>query len=610
MTHSRCADLVDCVNRSVHPPGCGDLKKCLSCSLATAVHEGLADGKGCLNREAELLIDFDGKQNRVYLHFSTEPVEIDGCRHVVVALQDVTERRLLEMKLQKNLDLLNSISGAAMMGGWELDVDSMEGTWSDEMYRIYELPFGQKPHINDAIRTFYHPDDRPLIAEAIRRAIELREPYDLELRFITARNRSIWVRALGKPIVENGKTKRLVGVFQDITDRKVAEDQRDQLEEQLQQAMKMEAVGRLAGGVAHDFNNLLTGIAGYTNLLLSRLNSDDPMAGDLMEIKNATQSAVELARQLLVFSRKQLIEPRVLNLNDLVDRLQKMLVRLIGEDIELRTNLCRDLGFAKVDAGQFEQILVNLVVNARDAMPDGGKLVIETANLNVDEAKGDARLDMQPGSYVTLTVTDTGIGMSRETRSHLFEPFFTTKPKGRGTGLGLATIYGAVKQSGGSIEVYSEEGRGSSFKICLPRVPEIADQVKEESSFTSSMRGGAETILLVEDEHIVRELAIKVLSRLGYNVLPAPDGQRALTVAQECKDPIHLLVTDVVMPGMNGRQLADRLAVIHPEVKILYTSGYTEDAIAHHGVIEKHPSFLGKPYSPQSLAKKIRGLLD
>lgn len=608
--HSRSGDLVHCVNRYARAPGCGDLQKCLSCSLTAAIHEGLNEGKGCLNHEAESLFDFNGKLSRAYLHFSTESVVIGGRRHVVAALQDVTERRLLEMKLQKNLDLLNSISGAAMIGGWELDVDSMEGTWSDEMYRIFELPFGQKPHINDAIHTYYHPDDQPLIADAIRKAIERREPYDLEIRFITARKRSLWVRALGKPIIENGKTKRLVGVFQDITDRKAAEEQRDQLEGQLQQAMKMEAVGRLAGGVAHDFNNLLTGIAGYTNLLLSHLSFDDPMAGDLREIQNATQSAVELARQLLIFSRKQLIEPRVLNLNDLVQRLHKMLVRLIGEDIELSANLCRDLGYAKVDAGQFEQILVNLVVNARDAMPDGGKLVIETANLSVDAAKSDPRLNMQPGSYVTLTITDTGIGMSRETKSHLFEPFFTTKPKGRGTGLGLATIYGAVKQSGGNIEVFSEEGKGASFRISLPRVPEITEQVKEENSLNSGMRGGNETILLVEDEHIVRELAIKVLGRLGYKVLQAPDGAQALAVASEYKDPIHLLLTDVVMPGINGRQLADRLAIIHPEMKILYTSGYTEDAIAHHGVIEEHLNFLGKPYSPQSLAKKIRGLLD
>ncbi len=608
--HARCRDLVDCVKGTTRPPGCDISEKCLYCTLKAAIREGLVEGRRCLNRDAEALFDFNGTQNRVYLHISTEPLVIRGRRHVVVTLQDITEHRLLGMKLQSNLDLLNSISEAAMIGGWELDADSMEGTWTEEMYRIYELPLGQKPHINEAIRTFYHPDDRLRIAEAIRRAIQLMDPYDLELRFITARNRFKWVRAIGKPIVGKGKTKRLVGVFQDITDRKAAEEQRDQLEEQLQQAMKMEAVGRLAGGVAHDFNNLLTGIAGYTNMLLSRLNPDDPMAADLREIQNATQSAVGLARQLLVFSRKQLIEPRVLNLNDLVLRLRKMLVHLVGEDTELETHLCEDLGCAKVDPGQFEQILVNLVVNSRDAMPEGGKLVIETANRRVDEVQSDARLDMQPGSYVTLTVSDTGCGMSKETRSHLFEPFFTTKPKGRGTGLGLATIYGAVKQSGGSIEVSSEVGMGSSFKISLPRVQGIPDQPKKENIFTSDMPGGDETILLVEDEHIVRELAIKVLSRLGYNVLHAPDGRQALTVAQEYHNPIHMLLTDVVMPGMNGRQLADKLIAIHPEMKILYTSGYTEDAVAEHGVIEENLNFLGKPYSPQSLARKIRELLD
>jgi PAS domain S-box-containing protein len=536
---------------------------------------------------------------------------------VVLVFTDQTVERTAERllhaerdRLKESVALLNAMGEAAKIGGWDLDVNTMEGVWTDEMYRIFELPMGQKPHITDAIRVYYHPEEQAGFSEAIRMAIEKQEPYDLEMRFITARKRNLWVRAICNPVVENGKTKKLVGVFQNITERKLAEEQRQQLQDQLQQAMKMEAVGRLAGGVAHDFNNLLTGISGYADLLISGLDPSNTLLNDLKEIQKASQSAIDLARQLLVFSRRQLIEPRVIDLNDLLYRLNRMLARTIGEDIALKMCPQQPLGSVKVDPGQFEQILINLAINARDAMPNGGALFISTSNVDLDEEYCATHAEILPGPYVMLEVRDTGYGMSSEVKSHLFEPFFTTKPKGRGTGLGLATIYGAVKQADGYIEVESEEGKGTAFRIYLPRQTAPAEALDQGFPFMPGMPGGDETILLVEDERIVRELAIKILTRLGYRVLFAADGAQAIEIAREYKDTINLLMTDVVMPGMNGRQLADYLIGLHPEMKILYTSGYTDAAISHGGAIEEDLNFIAKPYSLQNLSIKIRRLLD
>jgi two-component system, cell cycle sensor histidine kinase and response regulator CckA len=331
---------------------------------------------------------------------------------------------------------------------------------------------------------------------------------------------------------------------------------------------------------------------------------------DLNEIKKATQSAVTLTSQLLAFSRKQLIEPKVLSLNDLVSSLRKMLQRLIGEDIELPTILNKELASVKVDPGQFEQILVNLAVNARDAMPDGGKLTIETANVYLDEDYHATHPYIKPGHHVMLALSDTGCGMSAEVKSHLFEPFYTTKQKGRGTGLGLATIYGAVKQAGGTIEVYSELGKGTIFRIYLPAITESPEALEMDKSTTTSLPKGEETILLVEDERIVRELATKILKRLNYSILPASNGAEALEIARNYNGIINLLITDVVMPGMNGRQLAEQLQQMRPQTKVLFTSGYTENAIAHHGVIDSNLNFIGKPYSSRDMANKIRRILD
>jgi two-component system cell cycle sensor histidine kinase/response regulator CckA len=406
----------------------------------------------------------------------------------------------------------------------------------------------------------------------------------------------------------DGVSVRMVGFMSDETERTIAQEERARLHEQLQQAMKMEAVGRLAGGVAHDFNNLLTTIMG--NAELARMQRDVPenTAACLGEITKAAESAASLTLQLLAFSRRQIIEPRVLNLNDLVARLEKMMARLIGEDVTLRISLAPDLGLVRVDPGQFEQVIVNLAVNARDAMPEGGHLVIETGNVELDDAYCRAHSDVKPGAYVMLSVSDSGHGMSDEVKSHLFEPFFTTKPTGRGTGLGLATIFGTVKQAGGAVEVYSEPGRGTTFKICVPRMTGETRAPTEETADRSPR--GTGTILLVEDEKGVREMARTIIERLGYTVLVASGGEEAIREARERGVRIDLLLTDVVMPGLNGRQLADRLALIHPGMKVLYTSGYTEDVAVLHGVMEANLHFIGKPYSMRRLAAKINEVLD
>ncbi|MBC7251681.1 MAG: response regulator [Anaerolineae bacterium] len=379
---------------------------------------------------------------------------------------------------------------------------------------------------------------------------------------------------------------------------------------QLIQAQKMEAVGRLAGGVAHDFNNLLTAIIGNAEFLLMSLGPGDPLRRDVEEIKTAADRAAALTRQLLAFSRKQILQPKVLNLNVVVTNIEKMLRRLIGEDIELVTILAPDLGQVRADPGQLDQVIMNLAVNARDAMPRGGKLTIETKNVYLDEDYAHRYLEVEPGPYVMLAVSDSGVGMDEETMSHLFEPFFTTKDVGEGTGLGLATVYGIIKQSGGHITVYSEVGQGTTFRIYLPRIEEAGRVGKRETRPEELLLGG-ETVLLVEDADMVRELARRVLAESGYTVLVARDGEEAMRVCAEHKGPIHLLVTDVVMPGgMSGRDLAERLASRQPQMKVLYMSGYTDEAIVRHGILEPDVIFLQKPFTPAELTHKVREALE
>jgi PAS domain S-box-containing protein len=394
-----------------------------------------------------------------------------------------------------------------------------------------------------------------------------------------------------------------ITIGQDITERKA-------LEEQLRQAQKMEAIGQLAGGIAHDFNNLLTAVIGYSELAMAKLKSGDPLGLYIGQIRQAGDRAQALTHQLLAFSRKQVLQPKLLNLNSVVSGIESLLRRLIGEDIELRTLLAPDLGTVKADPGQIEQVIVNLAVNARDAMPEGGKtLTIKTSNLDLGAASTLAYLAVKPGAYVTLAVSDTGAGMDEQTISHLFEPFFTTKEPSKGTGLGLATVYGIVKQSGGNISVYSEPGTGSTFKIYLPRVESTADHRQPTAEPEMALQG-TETILLAEDEEIVRILVTEVVRGYGYQVLEASGPAEALLIGARHSGPIHLLISDVVMPEMNGPELSIRLQQFRPELKVLYMSGYTDSAIVQQRMMEEARNFIQKPFVPDALVRRVREILD
>jgi signal transduction histidine kinase/CheY-like chemotaxis protein len=426
-------------------------------------------------------------------------------------------------------------------------------------------------------------------------------PFQAEFRIKRKDGREVWLNDTAVVVQGSDAHPVMEGIMVDITDRK-------HLETQLQQSRKMEAVGRLAGGIAHDFNNLLTIITGYTDLALSRPAIPLELRADIERIENAAARAAALVRQLLAFSRKQVLQPKTLDLNSIVINLDKLLRRLMDDNIEMTTAVSENVGKVKADPAQIEQVLMNLVVNARDAMPQGGRIVIETSNIDLDSAYADGHASVKPGRYVMLAVSDTGMGMDRDTVAHIFEPFYTTKESGRGTGLGLSTVYGIVKQSGGYIWVYSELGNGSTFKVYLPRIEDSVDEVAPLPVSLDSQRG-SETILLVEDEEAVRDLIQTVLNDQGYNVIPSRDTQHALQIAETFAHEIHLLLTDVVMPGMSGRELAAHITARRRGIRVLFMSGYTDNVITSGGVLEKGITFLQKPFSPGQLTQKVRDVL-
>ncbi len=445
---------------------------------------------------------------------------------------------------------------------------------------------------------FEQPEEHARLIEEFRRAGRMD---GFEVKWKRKDGSAITVRISGRAVSSADEPADVLeAIAEDVTDRRALEDQ-------FRQAQKMEAVGRLAGGVAHDFNNLLMVISGYTEVILSKLGTDHPLQENVGAIQQAADRATTLTRQLLAFSRKQLLELKVVDVNAIVEDMERLLRPLIGETVELTTSLTPEAGHTRADAGQLEQVLMNLVVNAKDAMPNGGKLMIQTQDVAVDENHRRGQALIRPGKYVMLSVSDTGMGMDKETQSRIFEPFFTTKEKGKGTGLGLSTVYGIVKQSGGYVMVQSESGHGTTFNIYLPRVEAVTD--KNAALVMRAAEGGSETVLLVEDEESVRQLVRETLQARGYRVVEAENGEAGLAAAAKHEGKIDIVITDVVMPGTGGRELVKQLATTRPETKVLYLSGYTEDAIVSEGAIERGTAFLQKPFTLQNLSRKVREVL-
>jgi two-component system cell cycle sensor histidine kinase/response regulator CckA len=522
-----------------------------------------------------------------------------GRRAELVLANDVTERGRVEVKLRKSEERYRDLVENAhdIIYTHELEGNYVSINKAVELITGYSREEALRMNLAQIVAPEYLEKAREMIARKL--AGERVTAYELEL--IAKDGHRVMIEVNTRLVYQDDIPVCVQGVARDVTERK-------QLEEQLRQSQKLEAVGQLAGGIAHDFNNLLTVINGYSDLTIRRIKTEDPLHRNIEEIKKAGERAASLTRQLLAFSRKQVLQPKVLDLNALVSDFGKMLQRLIGEDIELRSVLDPTLGSIKADPGQTEQVIMNLVVNARDAMPEGGKLTIETANVYLDEEYATHHIAVKPGPYVVLAVTDTGTGMDEKTRARIFEPFFTTKEAGKGTGLGLSTVYGIVKQSGGNIWVYSEVGRGTSFKIYLPRVDQGAQEYKRSADNEEDIQG-TETILLAEDDEMVRSLIREVLEGYGYQVLEAANGSVASLICERHQGPIHLLLTDVVMPEMGGRELVDRLAQLRPVMRVLYMSGYTDEAIVHHGILDEGTNFIQKPFAAQALAHKVREVL-
>jgi PAS domain S-box-containing protein len=456
-----------------------------------------------------------------------------------------------------------------------------------------------------------HPDERDYVRERLRRTVE-NEGTPEQSDFRVRHGDGGWrvVEVVATSLLHDPAVRGIVLNVRDITERHEARRALEESQAKLLQAQKMEAVGRLAGGVAHDFNNLLTAISGNAELLLDDLPRDALAREDVEEIRRAAARAAGLTRQLLAFSRQQVLQPRVVALNDSVAGVEKMLRRLIGEDVELATELQPGLGHVRADPGQMEQVLLNLAVNARDAMPEGGRLEVRTADAVLGEDEARQYSYVEPGDYVLLSVRDTGTGMDETTLASAFEPFFTTKPAGKGTGLGLSTVYGIVKQSGGYVWIDSAPGEGTTVRIYLPRVDAPADDPADPAPSPAGGSGRRETLLVVEDEQTVRRIATRTLRRAGYRVLAASDGEEALAISAAHPGPIHLLMTDVVMPRMGGRDLAAHLRRERREMRVLFNSGYSEAAVATHGVLEPGTWFIGKPFTPEGLLARVREVLD
>lgn len=516
---------------------------------------------------------------------------------------DITELLRAKEALQRSEAKFRTVFEGTAIGIALVDMEGrlMESNPALQRMLGYKVEELYRKVLNELV----HPEDDNIDSNLYHHLLAGKEDhYQVEKRFIRKDGEVVWGRV--NVSLSHGLREvppYTIHMVDDITEWK-------QLETQFLQSQKMETVGQLAGGIAHDLNNLFTILSGYSQLSLIELKENDPLRENLQEIKRTTDRAAELTQRLLAISRRQVMDMKVLGLNQLLKGLEKMLGRIIGEDIELITHLAGDLGKVKTDPGQIEQAILNLVVNARDAMPKGGKLIIETCNVDLDETYARSHFNVIPGRYILLSVTDTGCGMSPELKERIFDPFFTTKGKGRGTGLGLSTVYGIVKQSGGYIWVYSELNQGTTFKIYLPWVDEEADDLSHQEE-TGDFPQGDETILLVEDEDSLRSLTAKVLRDQGYTVLEAANGDEAMGLAREpIHKKIHLVLTDLVMPQMGGKELVEQFKPLHPDTRILFISGYTDGVTIHQASLKPGTPFLQKPFSPMELARKVRKVLD
>jgi PAS domain S-box-containing protein len=529
---------------------------------------------------------------------------------MISTVQDITDRKRAEKALHHNHEMLKLTEAMANIGSWEWDVQHDRTYWSEELFRIFgrDLAEGAPPFEEQS--DLYVKEDMRRLKDAVEICVKQGTSYEIELRAIRPDDEIRHCISRGQPQYdENGEVSRITGSFQDITERKQAEEERKNLQNQLSQAQKIESVGRLAGGVAHDFNNMLGVIIGHTELALLQADENHDLYSNLKEIQTAANRSADITRQLLAFARKQTISPRQLDLNDIVESMLNMLRRLIGEDINLVWHPAAHIWPVKMDPTQIDQILVNLCINARDAISGVGKLTIETGIKSFDEEYCKEHPGFIPGDFVQLSVSDNGCGMDKDTLENLFEPFFTTKEVGKGTGLGLATIYGICKQNSGFINVYSEPGQGSTFKIYLPRLvaEEDIDKAVPEKRAAA---GGTETILLVEDEPTILRMTRMMLEKKGYTVLFAATPTEAVDKAKVHSGSIDLLMTDVVMPEMNGRDLAEKIISLYPESRLLFMSGYTADIITNQGVLNDGMAFIQKPFSMADMTEKVRELLD
>jgi len=563
------------------------------------VQKFLEDGQTYRTMNARSVYGRRADGIEVPMEATISQTRVGGHLSFTIILRDVSERQRTEEALRQSEERYRTLFESNPQPMWVYDIGTLAFLAVNQA-AVRHYGYSPAEFFAMKIADLRPAEDLPHLQEHLNN-IEAEASGAAIWQHLKKDGSAIDVEILWHEIIFDGHAARLV-LATDITERKLLEDQ-------LRQAQKMEAIGRLAGGVAHDFNNLLTAIIGYSQLMLGRMGNDSQMRKELEEIYKAGTRAASLTSQLLAFSRKQVIQPVSLNLNAVVVDMGKMLRRLIGEDIELQLALADDLDCVKADAGQMQQVVMNLAVNARDAMPAGGRLTIATVNIDLDEAFTRKRPTVTPGAYVGLRVSDTGCGIDEEIQSRIFEPFFTTKEMGKGTGLGLSTIHGIITQSGGYVWFDSEPGNGTTFEIYLPRIDEREEQRKISGS-TSEILHGTETILLVEDEEAVRRLARSILEAHGYRVLEAPSCEDALAMAMTHQGSLDLLVTDVVMPQMSGRELAEQLARRCPEVKVLFISGYTDDAIVRTGVLKSGMAFLQKPFVPDAFARKVREVLN